>query len=316
MRKFVNAVFTVLARLVPVSRSKYDKLRKDLRESRGETYRVKQELKDLKRKHSEDTEKMQHDIFDLIQDNESLEHVKVKKELLTRYSIIQAIARGDWEKVYDAISGELDSEGFTLYHIAEKFTGVNVCSAFPTEDNMGVFENADGFELLDYLEVEAFGECDWVQMNPPYERAVNMRIHRDTEEYKQYRACIFKKAVTELLGLTELPQKATVNIEGLTTANACAFKEAAEMLAQAFNIDMEAEPEVQPGENQLFVDTFGFSFDEACNDSSEHFMLPQLSERYQQLCHTGQTFFDAWSNTIQETIEKALNPGVRDKQSA
>lgn len=326
-RKAYDALFrsyTKMCEKYEDAETKCSKLRSDLEEKKDTIYLLtekKEELLQETAKLSADRDHIVEELRDALHNLETTEKRLATsgdiRSYLADYSIIRAIISGDWEKVYHTISHALDFGGWALYRAAQKYTGVNVSYAFPAEDNMGMFENADGSELLDWLETEAFGECDWELLNPPYERATNMRIHKDTEEYKKYRASIYRTAAIELLGLTGLPQKATVNIEGQTTANACAFKETAEMLAQAFNIDMDAEPETQPGEHQLFVDTFGFGFDEACNDSSEHFMLPQLSARYQQLWYNGQmSSVDAWSNAIQEAIEGALNRSVPDQKSA
>lgn len=140
-------------------------------------------------------------LFQLESMEHDLKHQTTVAALLSDMKLIQALSNGDYEKAYNLIAGDLDQEGFRLYDAAEKYTGIDVCRAFPTEDNLGYFENADGFELLGWLETEAYGSCDWEQLNPPYERAVNRKINKDTPEYKEYRAAIYKQTVTSLLSL-------------------------------------------------------------------------------------------------------------------
>lgn len=114
---------------------------------------------------------------------------------------IPELAAGEYSRVYEKIQPQLDPDGFCLYQEAKRYTGVNVSYAFPTEDNMGYFEDLNGLALLNWLEVAAYGECDW-EMLPGgggYECAINRRVKWDTEEYQLYRKTVCEKAVRELL---------------------------------------------------------------------------------------------------------------------
>lgn len=126
---------------------------------------------------------------------------QTKQEYQCVLGCIPDITAGNFDKVYDSICGVLDPDGFVRYSIAKKLTKINVCSHFSTEDNMGRFENSDGNELLWWLEVAAYGSCDWEPLCSCYELAVNMTINDDTEEYRAYRKAINEQAAKSLLGL-------------------------------------------------------------------------------------------------------------------
>lgn len=116
---------------------------------------------------------------------------------------INDLAAGNFEKVYENICVTLDPEGWKLYRAAEAYTGVDPSHAFPTEDNLGYFEVLDGTELIYWVEVSAFGECEYRQLDcgGGYELSTERVIYKDTEEYKQYRKTICEQVVRQLLGL-------------------------------------------------------------------------------------------------------------------
>ena len=49
----------------------------------------------------------------------------------------------DMKRFYDTVSPSVDPQGFTLYHMAEKLTGIDVSSFFPYENNRGLFTEAE-----------------------------------------------------------------------------------------------------------------------------------------------------------------------------
>lgn len=114
---------------------------------------------------------------------------------------IASLAAGDYEQVYECIRDELDPEGWTLYRAAQAYTGVNPSQVFHTEDNLGYFEELDGHGLIYWVELSAFGECKYRQLNGGYELSEERIIHKETEEYQQYRKAICKEAANTLLGL-------------------------------------------------------------------------------------------------------------------
>ena len=55
------------------------------------------------------------------------------------------------KRFYDVVAGSLDPSGFTLYRMAKEVTGIEVTSLFHYEDARGMFEEASGHQLMDYL---------------------------------------------------------------------------------------------------------------------------------------------------------------------
>lgn len=101
------------------------------------------------------------------------------------------------EEIYGCISA-LDPKGFQLYWAAEKITGIDPSRYFSTEDNLGYFEESDGYQLLGWVEKAMFGEIEWVQLNSPYEIAGDVKMHTDTDEYREYRNKLFTTTLIKL----------------------------------------------------------------------------------------------------------------------
>ena len=61
-------------------------------------------------------------------------------------------------RFYDTIAPDFDDGGFRLYDAALAISGYpNLPGEFPYEDNRGVFDEADGHQLLKYLTALPFG---------------------------------------------------------------------------------------------------------------------------------------------------------------
>ena len=67
----------------------------------------------------------------------------------------------EMKRLYNVLAPRLDSKGFGLYHTAEQLTGIDMPSFFPYEDNRGLFEEMDGWQLLRYLTAAHFRAVDW-----------------------------------------------------------------------------------------------------------------------------------------------------------
>lgn len=126
---------------------------------------------------------------------------RLQKQNRCLKSNINALATGDYERVYENIRNDMDPEGWALYKAAKTHTGVDPIHAFPTEGNLGYFEALDGHGLIYWVELYAFGECEYRQLNGGYELSENRVIHEDTEEYRQYRRAICEETVKALLAL-------------------------------------------------------------------------------------------------------------------
>lgn len=105
----------------------------------------------------------------------------------------------DYEALYQKLEGVLDPGGYRLYDEAKKRTRIDICSFFPTEDNLGYFENMDGHALLLWLVKAKFGEIEWEQLNPPYERAGSVSFEGQEENISEFYRQLYKETVQTLL---------------------------------------------------------------------------------------------------------------------
>lgn len=168
-------------------------IRESLKKRRQpEKYSFKEEKKRLQNK-IEDLEYSNHMMI------ERLDAVECKHNYLCEN--LQALAAGQFETVYEAISAELDPNGFFLFQAAEEYTHVNIYSFYPIEDNLGLFEDMNGNELLPWLESAAFGTREWEPIAPGAELSVNRVVHYETEEYETYKTQVYCRAVSRLLDL-------------------------------------------------------------------------------------------------------------------
>ena len=60
-------------------------------------------------------------------------------------------SREHCRRFYKTVAPYLDPGGFVLYETAAKLTRFNISTEFATEDNMGKFEEMDGYGMLRYL---------------------------------------------------------------------------------------------------------------------------------------------------------------------
>ena len=111
---------------------------------------------------------------------------------------------GDMKRLYRTISPKLDPKGFTLYHMAERMTGIDVPSCFPYEDNRGLFEEMDGHQLMPYLVAAHFHAVDWsIVSGTGYERANLRLVDTSTHEYQAFEQQLYGK-VLERMGFQDI----------------------------------------------------------------------------------------------------------------
>ena len=109
----------------------------------------------------------------------------------------------EMKRFYDAISYDLDPSGFTLYNAAKKLAGMEVTSLFPYEDARGMFEEASGHQLMDYLTAYCFDAVDWeIIPGSTYERAELGEVDTTTPEYQRFERQLYK-SVLERMGFDE-----------------------------------------------------------------------------------------------------------------
>ena len=110
----------------------------------------------------------------------------------------------DMKRFYDTIAPNVDRKGFTLYHTAERLTGVDVPSFFPYEDNRGLFEEMDGHQLLRWLTAAHFHAVDWtVVPGTCCESATLREVDTTTPEYQSFERQLYEK-VLERMGFQDI----------------------------------------------------------------------------------------------------------------
>lgn len=108
------------------------------------------------------------------------------------------------KRFYNTISPSVDTQGFTLYHMAQKLTGIDVPSLFPYEDNRGLFEVMDGHQLMGWLTAAHFQAVDWeVIPGSCYEAATLREVDTSTPEYQEFEKQLYEK-VLERLGFQDI----------------------------------------------------------------------------------------------------------------
>ena len=110
----------------------------------------------------------------------------------------------EMKRFYDTISPSVDPQGFTLYHMAEKLTGIDVSSFFPYEDNRGLFTEADGRQLLRWLTAAHFHAVDWsIVPGTTYERAALREVDTAAPGYQAFERQLYEK-VLERMGFQDV----------------------------------------------------------------------------------------------------------------
>lgn len=107
-------------------------------------------------------------------------------------------------KFYETISPSLDPQGFTLYHTAEKMTGIDLYSYFAYEDSRGMFETMNGRQLLRWLTAARFDAVEWeIVTGTIYEQALLREVDTSTPEYRAFESSLYRK-VLDRMGFGDL----------------------------------------------------------------------------------------------------------------
>lgn len=110
----------------------------------------------------------------------------------------------DMKRLYNTLAPNLDRKGFTLYHMAEHLTGLDVPSFFPYEENCGLFEEMDGHQLLRYLTAAHFQAVDWtIVPGTTYESATLREMDTSSTEYQKFERELYRK-VLERMGFQDI----------------------------------------------------------------------------------------------------------------
>ena len=103
-------------------------------------------------------------------------------------------------RFYDAIAPDFDGGGFRLYDAALAISGYpNIPGEFPYEDNRGVFDYADGRQLLQYLTALQFHAVRWeVVPGTTYEKAVLLNVDTSAPEYRAFEKQLYTRVLRDL----------------------------------------------------------------------------------------------------------------------
>lgn len=105
----------------------------------------------------------------------------------------------EMKRFYDAVSTGLDAGGFTLYHMAQELTGIDVPSCFSYEDNCGLFEAMDGHQFLHWLTAVHFQAVDWTVIpDSTYESATLGEVDTTTPEYQAFEQQLYAKVLERM----------------------------------------------------------------------------------------------------------------------
>ena len=127
----------------------------------------------------------------LSQKNKALEAALVK--LVPRLN--------SWEhsrRFYKTVAPYLDPGGFVLYRSAAELTRFHISTEFAMEDNMGKFEEMDGYGMLRYLTADRFGSVEYEIVAPCYEEAVSLHTDYTSPEYLTFEKKLYEKTLREL----------------------------------------------------------------------------------------------------------------------
>ena len=200
----------------------------------------------------------------------------------------------EMKRFYDTISPSMDQKNFTLYHIAEKILGLEVSSAFPYEDNRGLFEEMDGHQLLDWLTAVHFQAVEWeIIPDSTYEYGTLQEVDTSTPEYQDFERQLYKE-VLERMGFQDiiaLEQEVSA-IEDKTTELKLYSPLSGELVKQEYD-----DPEPLDGTEMNW-------FENTIRQGIEDEQTPDAAERGLM------TYFDG-SDSVNEKV-RSLFPSVEE----
>ncbi|MBK5262508.1 MAG: hypothetical protein JJE17_08070 [Peptostreptococcaceae bacterium] len=111
---------------------------------------------------------------------------------------INANSMLDNPKIYNRLEF-IDPEGWCIYRASQEILNIDVYREFIVEDTMGRFEESDGHELKEYLEIAAFGECTYKIISGIHEALDTYAIDYNSKEYKDYLDKLYPLAIHKLI---------------------------------------------------------------------------------------------------------------------
>lgn len=107
-------------------------------------------------------------------------------------------SREHCRRFYKTVAPYLDPGGFVLYKSAAELTRFHISTEFATEDNMGKFEEMDGYGMLRYLTADRFGSVEYEIVAPCYEEAVSLHTDYTAPEYLAFEKKLYEKTLRKL----------------------------------------------------------------------------------------------------------------------
>ena len=168
---------------------------------------VKKQLEDLEQNYRILEDREEKFDYEMKKLKEKVDYKEKKMQGLTdaiSYLIQYAnLPDSEYKNLYSQLYTSFDKEGFNLYRIAKEITGVDIYSYFPTEDNLGYFEEANGFSLFEWLIKAEFGEIEWEPLEcGPYEMASYVSYKGKETVIAEFKSRVYRLTVCRLLGIS------------------------------------------------------------------------------------------------------------------
>ena len=112
------------------------------------------------------------------------------------------------KEIYEIMESlNLDSGGYSKLKAAKELTGINIYEHFPTEDNLHYFEEADGNELVKWIEIAKFAtNKEYEQLPGGYELLKSHTIDYNSTQYQQYQKGLWYFSVNKVVDSLQFPE--------------------------------------------------------------------------------------------------------------
>ena len=142
-----------------------------------------------------------------IQKEKEQQLLDISKMLLSKILKEDIIKLYDKVKKFDYIPGEKrpgwveveESNGFIEATIVANKTNIDLYSFYSYEDNLGILDSLDGYELVSWYEKAAFGEFEYSQVASCYEKGICVSDYKTNKKYKEYRKSVEYEVVLKLI---------------------------------------------------------------------------------------------------------------------
>lgn len=178
IKKLIDAIKKIIQNpnLISELMDEINEQKKEMKNLRNENNCLKGARKEIKKQLHQMNEQVDHMVNYVVRDNSKLE----VDEIYNRLKFI-------------------DPEGWCIYGASKEILDIDVFREFIVEDTMGRFEESDGYELEEYMEIAAFGDCTYRIISGSYEILDKYTIDYDSKEYKEYLNKLYPLVVSKLV---------------------------------------------------------------------------------------------------------------------